>query len=88
MHLSRAFLYDPSMSVASNTTAAEALVTAPASASVDGQSATAKTADDLSSAIVFAEGRAEIQGQTNSRGGLRSGFSCLRRAKAILPGAQ
>jgi hypothetical protein len=74
------------MSVATNTTAAEALITAPASATIDGQSASAKTADDVASAIVFAEGRAELQGQTNARGGKRSGWGCLRMAKAILPG--
>lgn len=70
-----------------NTTAVENNITAPGSATVDGQSATVQSADDQLQRIVFAEGRAEI-GQPNARGGKRSGWGMLRAAKFVPPGAQ
>ena len=59
--------------------------TAPASASVDGQSATAVPVDQQIAADVYAKSATTASG-ANANGGARTGWGALRPARAILPG--
>ncbi len=70
---------------ADNTTAVENNITAPGSATVDGQSATVQSAQDQLDRIAFAEGRTAL-GSTAASGGKRSGWGTLRAAKWVPPG--
>lgn len=56
----------------------------PASASVDGQSATARPLSDLIEADRYLRGLAATE-PTTTRGG--SGWGCLRTARAVPPGS-
>lgn len=58
----------------------------PAAAAVDGMSATAPPIDQQIKGVTFVEGREALSG-TNSRGGKKSGWNCLRPAKSVPPGA-
>lgn len=57
----------------------------PASASSDGQSATARPIADLIAADRYLKGQQATE-STNAQGGPRSGWGALRAAKAIPPG--
>lgn len=65
----------------------EDAVSEPASASVDGQSASAPPISQQIEGVVFVEGRTALSG-TNARGGKRSGWGACRAAKWVPPGAQ
>lgn len=64
----------------------EQAIEEPLSAASDGQSATARSADDLIKLINHAAGQTGLDG-TNANGGPKSGWGRLRTARAIPPGA-
>jgi len=65
----------------------EALAAKPESASVDGRSATARSADDVLKLLDRAKAEEAAEG-TNANGGPVSPWRCLRMARASMPGAR
>lgn len=64
----------------------EDAISEPASAAVDGRSASAPSISEQIKGVQFVEGRTALDG-TNPAGGKKSGWNCLRQAKAVPPGA-
>lgn len=65
----------------------EALAATPASAAVDGRSATSRPADDVLKLLDRAAAEGALTG-SNENGGPKSPWRCLRMARASMPGAR
>ena len=65
----------------------EALAATPANATVDGRSASSRSADDVLKLLDRAKAEEAAEG-TNDNGGPISPWRCLRMARASMPGAR
>lgn len=65
----------------------EDAIAAPISATINDKSATEQSIPDKIAGVTFVQGARALSG-SSGRGGRKSGWNCLRPAKAVPPGAQ